>query len=165
MAVSKLSLSIVVSLAMALAMAQLSLSQNSPTDFLAPQNAARLKVGLKPLIWNTTLASDAEKYVTEKSGDCILYVVRESQNNARGSGAFNAANAVKEWLDEDQYYDRETNACCQEDGAECQRYKHIVCRNTISVGCARAHCKKSDEWLVTCNYYTPGNYCGSWRPY
>ncbi|XP_052194035.1 pathogenesis-related protein 1A-like [Diospyros lotus] len=160
MALSKLQLFIIVSLTMAFAMGQLSLAQNSPIDFLAAHNVARASVGLKPMIWNRTVAAYAQKYASVRSADCNLEHSEGpyGENIAEGYGDLSATDAVKMWVDEKQYYDHDTNTCSVPDGG-CLHYTQVVWRKSTDIGCARAHCKNG-WWFVTCNYYPPGNYIG-----
>ncbi|XP_052193941.1 pathogenesis-related protein 1A-like [Diospyros lotus] len=148
-----------------LAMAQLSLAKNSPKTFLDIHNKYRAVDGVKPLVWNKTLEGIAVKYSTKKSTNCEMVHSDGpyGENLAQGSGDFGAAEAIKLWVDEKNYYDYESNTCSIGEIA-CGHYTQVVWNTTTDVGCGRVQCKNNDWWFITCNYYPPGNYVGE-RPF
>lgn len=141
----------------------LSIAQNSKENYLHGHNIARAQVGVKPLIWNTAVASYAQRYANERaSEDCNLEHSRGpyGENIAEGGGVFSGWDAVNMWVGEKKYYDYGSNSCV---GDECLHYTQVVWRNSIHLGCGRAKCSNG-WWFVTCNYDPPGNYQGQ-RPY
>lgn len=60
-------------------------------SFLAPHNAARRVVGLRPLKWDRRLAAYARRYAAARSGDCALVHSHgsfgENLFRANGSGS------------------------------------------------------------------------------
>ncbi|KAI3841349.1 hypothetical protein MKW98_007830 [Papaver atlanticum] len=144
-------------------------AQNS-TDFinqmLVSHNAARAVVGVPPLVWEPLLARYARVYSNQRRGDCELI---HSPGEGFGENLFwgqghkywNATIAVGEWVAEKQWYNYDKNTCLPD--KVCTHYTQIVWRSTIRVGCAQIVCDSGDTF-ITCEYYPPGNYIGSW-PY
>lgn len=147
---------------MGLSLAQLTLSQNTHKDYLDAHNTARAHVGVRPLTWNRTLAAYARKYANTRIRYCELEHSNGpyGENIAEGYDNFSGKDAVNLWISENANYDHHSNSCV---GGECLHYTQVVWRNTVHLGCARAHCK-SGWWFITCNYDPPGNYEGE-RPY
>ncbi|KAI3881086.1 hypothetical protein MKX03_015716 [Papaver bracteatum] len=100
----------------------------TPEDFLAPHNAARAEVNVAPLVWNET-------------------------NLALGSGDLSTVDVEKLWLGQKSIYDYESNSC-QGGPENCVQYINVVCRNSVSLGCAVAFCTNGDT-IVVCNYDPP----------
>jgi pathogenesis-related protein 1 len=160
-------LALLVVLAMAAAMLEPSNAQNSPQDYVTAHNAARaaVGVGLRPVAWDAAVASYAESYARQRSGDCEL-AHSDSQygeNLFWGSGVdWTAAQAVEKWADERSDYSYASNSCV--DSRMCGHYTQIVWRNSTGIGCARVVCDHDAGTFITCNYSPPGNYIGE-RPY
>jgi pathogenesis-related protein 1 len=137
---------------------------NDRQAFLNGHNKARAEVGVRPLIWNVSLAAYAQAYANKRIPDCNMV---ESDPDgplgeclAEGYDDLSAADAVKAWVAEKPYYNHASNKCV---GGECGHYTQVVWRDTKYLGCARAKCKNG--WMfVTCNYFPSGNYFGE-RPY
>ncbi|CAA6668225.1 unnamed protein product [Spirodela intermedia] len=117
-------------------------AQNSPANYLRPHNAARAAVGVEPLTWDPTLQEYAQNYAEERAGDCDL-------------------DAVQSWVNEEQYYDYDSNSC--QEGKVCGHYTQVVWRNTERVGCGRVRCD-SGAYFIVCSYDPRGNWEGEW-PY
>ena len=110
-------------------------------QFLAPQNAARAAIGMRPLVWNARLASYAQWYANQRRKDCAL---RHSngpygENIFWGSGnGWTPAQAAVAWVSERKWYNYWSNSCAG--GEECGHYTQIVWGRTKRVGCARVVC-------------------------
>jgi pathogenesis-related protein 1 len=147
-----------------LTLSHVSVAKNGHRHFLDGHNKARAEVGVPPLVWNNTLAAYARNYANKRIPDCKMV---ESDPDgpygeclAEGYGDFKAADVVKGWVSEKQYYDHKSNKCI---GGECGHYTQVVWRDTKYLGCARAKC--NNGWMfVTFNYFPSGNYYGE-SPY
>ncbi|KAK3124373.1 hypothetical protein QOZ80_7BG0585720 [Eleusine coracana subsp. coracana] len=144
-------------------------AQNSPEDYLDPHNAARDDVGVNPLTWDDTVAAYAQSYAEQRRGDCALV---HSQGGPYGENIFwgsaggdwSAADAVKSWVDEKQFYDHDSNSCSAPEGQSCGHYTQVVWRDTTAVGCARVVCDDDAGVFIICSYDPPGNVVGQ-SPY
>nr|ACJ62553.1 pathogenesis-related maize seed protein [Zea mays subsp. parviglumis] len=143
-----------------------SYSENSPQDYLTPQNSARAAVGVGPAIWSTKLQQFAEKYAAQRASDCRLQHSGGpyGENIFWGSAGFDwkAADAVRSWVDEKQWYKYATNSCAA--GKVCGHYTQVVWRATTSIGCARVVCRDNRGVFIICNYEPRGNIAGM-KPY
>lgn len=158
---------LLVSLAMAAATAvHPSYAQNSPQDYLTPHNAARAAVGVGPVTWSTKLQQFAESYTAQRAGDCRL----QHSGGPYGENLFwgstgadwTAADAVRSWVDEKQWYDYAANNCA--DGKVCGHYTQVVWRATTSIGCAHVVCRHNRGVSIICSYEPRGNIVGQ-KPY
>ena len=142
---------------------QSSLSQVN--QFLAPQNAARKAMGMKPLVWDEKVTKYAKWYANQRQFDCDL---RHSngpygENIFWGSGdEWTPEQAVMEWVLEKKWYSYGSNSCAV--GEQCGHYTQVVWSTTERVGCARVVCYGGKGVFMTCNYDPPGNYVGL-KPY
>ncbi|XP_065850608.1 pathogenesis-related protein PR-1-like [Euphorbia lathyris] len=138
---------------------------STASQFLSPQNAARARLRMRPLQWDSTLAMYAHSYANQRRNDCQL---RHSngpfgENIFWGSGTgWNPGQAVTSWTSERRWYNYWTNSCFW--NQQCGHYTQIVWRNTQRVGCAKVTCNAGRGVFMICNYYPPGNYIGE-RPY
>jgi len=133
-----------------------------PNEFLIPQNMARAKVGLPPLVWNESLVEFARSYAQERANDCKLqhsHSPGKGENIARSPGILSPEKAVEMWVAEEPNYDYGSNTCKK----VCGHYTQVVWKDTKSIGCARSNCQNRGTF-VTCNYYPPGN-VGGRKPY
>ncbi|KAK3126305.1 hypothetical protein QOZ80_7AG0554620 [Eleusine coracana subsp. coracana] len=160
-------LSKVALLAVAFAMAAATVTaQNSPQDYVDPHNAARSDVGVGPVSWDDNVAAYAQSYAQQRQGDCAL----QHSGGPYGENIFwgsagadwSAADAVKSWVDEKQYYDHGSNSCAA--GQVCGHYTQVVWRDSTTIGCARVVCDNNGGVFITCNYNPPGNFVGQ-SPY
>jgi len=158
---------LLVSLAMAAATAvHPSYAQNSPQDYLTPHNNARAAVGVGPVTWSTKLQQFAESYAAQRAGDCRL----QHSGGPYGENIFwgsagadwKAADAVRSWVDEKQWYNYATNSCAS--GKVCGHYTQVVWRASTSIGCARVVCRDNRGVFIICNYEPRGNIVGQ-KPY
>ncbi|XP_022756536.1 pathogenesis-related protein PR-1-like [Durio zibethinus] len=138
---------------------------NLVDQFLAPQNAARAAIGMRPLDWDPRLASYAQWYANQRREDCALKHSNGpyGENIFWGSGdGWTPAEAAAAWVSERKWYSYWSNSCAE--GEECGHYTQIVWGGTKRVGCARVVCDEGMGVFMTCNYDPPGNYIGD-RPY
>lgn len=138
---------------------------NLADQFLAPHNAARSALRMKPLVWDWRLAGYAWWYANQRRNDCALKHSKGpyGENIFWGSGdEWTPAQAVTAWVSERQWYNYWSNSCAGDQ--QCGHYTQIVWRSTARVGCARLTCSSGKGVFITCNYDPPGNYIGE-RPY
>uniref|UniRef100_A0A6N2MQW7 SCP domain-containing protein n=1 Tax=Salix viminalis TaxID=40686 RepID=A0A6N2MQW7_SALVM len=126
-------------------------------QFLAPQNAARASLRLRPLAWDS--------YANQRRYDCELKHSNGpfGENIFWGSGSgWTPAQAAAAWVSERKWYTYWSNSCAGDQ--ECGHYTQIVWNNTKRMGCARVDCFRGRGVFMTCNYDPPGNFIGE-RPY
>ena len=135
---------------------------------LETHNAARRDVGLGPVSWDASLASDADVYAQKlaRSGkfehDSQTGVTpRQGENLWMGTaGAFDYAEMSGSWIDEKRYFregifpDNSTTGRWSDVG----HYTQIIWHNSVRIGCAVA-ANTRDEYLV-CRYAPAGNVVG-----
>ncbi|XP_008798894.2 pathogenesis-related protein PRB1-2-like [Phoenix dactylifera] len=158
------SLALALVCAMALRMVGTTIAQNSPEDFVSAHNAARAAVNVGPVSWDSTVAAYAQNYANQRIGDCKLVHSGGpyGENLVGGPGAeVTAADAVKLWVGEKQWYNYNSNTCAA--GKVCGHYTQVVWRASTSIGCARVKCSGGGIF-ITCNYKPAGNIVGQ-RPY
>nr|XP_055047247.1 GLIPR1-like protein 1 isoform X5 [Misgurnus anguillicaudatus] len=78
---------------------------------------------------------------------------------------FKVQSAIQLWVDEDQYYNYNSNNCSK----VCSHYTQVVWADTYKVGCAAQACQNGvaettfstvPGIVFVCNYATAGNYAG-----
>ncbi|KAL5549053.1 hypothetical protein UlMin_004284 [Ulmus minor] len=134
-------------------------------QFMAPQNAARAALGMRPMVWSGRLAQYAQWYANQRRYDCALVHSNGpyGENIFWGSGfGWTPIQAAKAWIDERRWYYHRSNSCA--DGQVCGHYTQIVWRDTKKIGCAQVTCAGGKGVFMTCNYDPPGNYYGE-KPY
>ncbi|KAL9321319.1 hypothetical protein ACSQ67_013158 [Phaseolus vulgaris] len=139
-------------------------AEDSVTYYLYGHNDARSEVGVENIVWNNTVAAFAQDYANQRK-DCQLIHSggggMYGENIAMSTGEMSAAEAVKMWVDEKQYYDYDSNSCAA--GQQCGHYTQVVWRKSVQLGCAKVRCNNGGTF-ITCNYSPPGNFLGE-RPY
>ncbi|BBN17364.1 pathogenesis-related protein 1 [Marchantia polymorpha subsp. ruderalis] len=145
------------------------LGQSTADQYLTAHNDVRsaVNLGIPSLTWNTTLESFATDWAATRAaaGDNCALIHSEGdygENLYWSSGPSTPADAVQSWVSEEAYYDYATNSC-SEGEFECDHYKQVVWRNTLTVGCGSATCPSGGMFFV-CNYNPPGN-VGNELPY
>ncbi|KAJ3695379.1 hypothetical protein LUZ60_000756 [Juncus effusus] len=131
--------------------------------FLIPHNVARAELGLKPLKWDSRVASYAHWYANQRKGDCQLIHSNGpyGENLFWGSGVgWSPQQVVAAWVQEKPQYDYNSNSC----HGMCGHYTQVVWKSTRRLGCAMATCDNGRGTFVVCSYDPPGNYVGI-RPY
>ncbi|MED6180962.1 hypothetical protein PIB30_014941 [Stylosanthes scabra] len=133
--------------------------QNSKKDYLEGHNAARARVGSKPLVWDKKLESHARKFLKKHAKDCL----KESpylHHNPKYAGttsysstkSFTGADAIARWVKMKENYDYESNSCIDGNPNNCGPYLYMVWSTVTSLGCARVECHNNKGTLVHCNY-------------
>ncbi|KAG6710853.1 hypothetical protein I3843_05G022500 [Carya illinoinensis] len=138
-------------------------AQNSPQDYVNAHNAARAKVRVGPITWDTTLVGYAQNYANQRKVDCRLVHSggRYGENIAWSSGDLSGTAAVNLWVAEKADYNYNSNSCAA--GRQCGHYTQVVWRNSVRLGCAKVRCNSGGTFII-CSYDPPGNYVGQ-RPY
>ncbi|XP_022148738.1 pathogenesis-related leaf protein 4-like [Momordica charantia] len=128
---------------------------DSPEVYVASHNDVRAEYGVGPVTWNQTLASYAQVSANSAITTCEM---RQSSSGPYGQNylvepetAITEELAVTYWASESEFYDYSSKKCV---GGECGHFKAVVWRDTESIGCAMANCKKY-MLFITCNYYPP----------
>lgn len=137
------------------------------TEFLSAHNNERASVGVKALVWDTTLASYAQTYAQQQRDlhSCALtHSGGPYGENLFWTSASTVApsDAVGAWISEKQYYDYASNTCAS--GQVCGHYTQVVWANSLRLGCASVACNNNGGTFVICSYDPPGNFVGQW-PY
>ncbi|XP_010526334.1 PREDICTED: pathogenesis-related protein PR-1-like [Tarenaya hassleriana] len=135
------------------------------SQFMVPQNAARARLRLRPLVWDKRLERYAMWWANHRRADCELIHSNGpyGENLFWGSGTrWSPAQAAKGWLSEARNYKYFSNGCVG--GQMCGHYTQIVWKETRRIGCARVLCNGGGGVFMICNYDPPGNFLGT-RPY
>ncbi|PON86805.1 Cysteine-rich secretory protein, allergen V5/Tpx-1-related [Trema orientale] len=159
-----ISLALLFTCIVGLAIVQTSNAQDSPQDYLNAHNTARAEVGVGQLTWDDRLASFAQQYAKQRSGDCNLVHSGGpyGENLAWGKPDLSGVDAVKMWVNEKADYDYKSNTCAA--GKVCGHYTQVVWRNSVRLGCAKVRCNDNKGTFIGCNYDPRGNFNGQ-RPY
>ncbi|MED6114137.1 hypothetical protein PIB30_077399 [Stylosanthes scabra] len=138
------------------------LAQNSPQDYLEMHNAARAAVGVKPLLWDSKLESEANMFVSKLSVNCMKVEEKMVPDGYGHNLAinwkpeyFSGADAVASWLSQKRNYNFESNSCIGDDPVSCLTYSQLVSKSATYLGCARGKCQTGGT-IVVCFYYPPG---------
>ncbi|KAF5193510.1 Pathogenesis-related protein [Thalictrum thalictroides] len=129
-------------------------------EFLFEHNKIRAQLGERPLKWDKMLARYAERFANKRKSDCILMHSNTTiygENVYRGEHyeRHTAANAVRAWASESQFYHPLSNSC--QPNQMCGHYTQIIWRNTKRLGCSRMKCNNGGVYII-CDYDPPGNY-------
>ena len=140
-----------------------SFGQDLPRDYVDAHNVVRAQVGVEPIQWDEKLANYATQYANKRSSDCLLLHSHGpyGENLAISTGEMSGIEAVQMWVDEEQFYDYNSNTCV--DDEMCSHYTQVVWRNSMRVGCAKVSCNNEGTFII-CSYDPPGNFIGEW-PY
>jgi uncharacterized protein YkwD len=135
---------------------------------LAGQNEARARLGLAPLTWNESLASDARAYAEElaRTGR-FEHSPQPRGNPPQGENlwtgtrrAYSYRERVGHWVAEGRFYRPLPVPESSSSGqfGDVGHYTQIVWRATREVGCAEAS-NRTDDYIV-CRYLPAGNVFG-----
>lgn len=131
-------------------------------ELVADHNKARNAEGLSALIWDCSLANQAQEWAT-------LGKAEHREDTYHGENIFVSTNAservstvVKTWLNEKANWDNRTASCAA--GKVCTHYTQVMWRLTARMGCGVLR-EGSGKWktLLVCNYDPAGNTGG--RPF
>ena len=135
---------------------------------IAAHDAARRSVGVQPLAWDATLASDALGYakVLARSGRFEHSkqprgAVPQGENLWTGTrDAYSYVEMARHWVDERRFYRRAPTPAFSTTGrwGDVAHYTQIIWHGTTRFGCAMAS-NARDDYLV-CRYTPPGNVVG-----
>jgi uncharacterized protein YkwD len=118
-------------------------------DILAAHNFYRKQHNASDLIWNTTSATFANKYV---SGCNFKHSGGPTGENLVAS-LTNATYSVDLWGQERKSYNFKSGGFSEETG----HFTQLVWKDTTSIGCAVRNCKGKLDFYVVCEYYPQGN--------
>ncbi|CAK8530405.1 unnamed protein product [Lathyrus sativus] len=138
-------------------------AQDSSADYVNAHNAARSAIegaNIPNLVWDNKIATFAQNYANKRK-DCKAYPSggnggEYGENVAISNGNISGAQAVKSWVDEKAYFDRNSKKCVR---GECRDYTQVIWKNSLRVGCGKVKCNNGGTF-VSCNYYPPGNIPG-----
>ncbi len=147
------------------------LSKMTPVEqeaVLAAHNRERAAVGVAPVVWNSRLADDAERWAAHlaRIHGLVHYGSAGEPYNGEGENlfmgttrAYRIDEMVGFWAEEKRVFKRARR--WDQDGATFEavgHYTQMVWRTTREVGCAIAS-NAADDFLV-CRYAQPGNMIG-----
>ncbi|KAJ3237393.1 hypothetical protein HDU81_009491 [Chytriomyces hyalinus] len=154
-------------------------TSSASNDVVGVHNAVRNYVSqqlqltkpLAPLVWNSSLAQGAQSHgsVGANKG-CILehvvdpstyfpYRVGQNLYMTWGSGLTSISpdafvDAAALWIDECKLYDGSNMNTFHEWG----HYSQVLAPESLQIGCASIMCPTVSGYIVTCDYYPPGNW-------
>jgi uncharacterized protein YkwD len=136
-------------------------------------NVARAEKGVPPLVWDPELAAVAQAWadacidetapaglVDHNDGRSDNYPGYVGENIYGSSGSASGVAAVSSWLNEEQYYDYDSNSCSH----VCGHYTQVMWAASTKLGCGINVCEGlTYSGTIVCNYSPGGNSGG--RPY
>ncbi|GAX42881.1 SCP-like extracellular [Tolypothrix sp. NIES-4075] len=134
-------------------------------EILNAHNSYRSQVGVPPLTWSNTLASQAQEWANYLSSNRKF---EHSGTSGQGenlwmgtSHRFSFTQMVGSWGNEKQHFVKGTfpNVSNTGNWADVGHYTQMVWRNTTQVGCAVVDGGDGNARLV-CRYVSPGNVIG-----
>lgn len=136
-------------------------------DVLAAHNEYRAEVGVAPLTWSETLASEAQEWAETIAAEGRLRHSGSGENLAAGSsGAYSAVDLVQLWGSEkDSFIPGGTfPGGVSETGnwTDVGHYTQVVWSATTELGCGFA--SNGGLSYLVCRYNPPGNFIGE-KPY
>jgi len=133
-------------------------------DVLTAHNSYRSAVGVPPLSWSTSLASDAQGWANQLAASGAFNHAQntgQGENLARGTTGFVSPKSLVElWGAEQQFFKTGTfpNVSTTGDWTKVGHYTQMIWRNTTQVGCGLATGNGNDT--LVCRYSPPGNVIG-----
>ncbi|CAL1537633.1 unnamed protein product [Lymnaea stagnalis] len=142
------------------------LSEGDITAFLSGHNKLRSSVNVQDLVWDSKLATIAEKYTSgcvrnETStgyGETLFYSYPKVRNNKKL-----ASEAIGFWASPVNFVKPKWE-CSIKSKTACGAATQLVWRKTTHIGCSIAHCSDNFENFVVCLYTPRGNIIGE-SPY
>jgi uncharacterized protein YkwD len=141
-------------------------------QILEAHNKARAEVGNSPLTWDEGLATYAQEWADKivqwistnkqpsntevpawphRSGKYDTKSYGENISTGNWSSTY---RAVKLWLDEKPFFDKNTSKCS---GGECGHYTAVISARSTKVGCGMARTADASVEYWVCNYDPQGN--------
>lgn len=143
-------------------------AQNSTAgEILNAHNRYRSEVGVPPLTWSNTLASQAQQWATHLASIGTLQHSSSAQRPNQGenlwggtSRSFSFTQMVDTWGNEKQYFVRGTfpNVSNTGNWSQVGHYTQVIWRNTREVGCGGVDA--GGKFFLVCRYSGPGNIQG-----
>jgi len=151
-------------------------AQDTPADFAGLVNAhngARRAVGVAPLAWSPTLASEAQQWADQltREGCKLRYDPDPQRRETTGQNLFRAFSstpyegyrrtseqASARWISEGERYNHSTHQCQPGLASECGAYLQVIWEATTAIGCGRARCETAEVWA--CHYAPRGGQQG-----
>jgi Cysteine-rich secretory protein family len=137
-------------------------------QLLASHNEERRALGVAALVWDETLAADAQSWAKHLASKEVFEhapqrngALDEGENLWMGTaGAYTPDEMVGAWRDERKYYRNGVfpRVSSTGDWQDVGHYTQLIWHSTKRVGCALAR-GKDNEYLV-CRYAPPGNWMG-----
>lgn len=139
------------------------------STLLAAHNRERRDAGVPPLVWNTSLAAEAQAYARTlarerifRHSDKATRAGPEGENLWMGSTrAYSYEFMVGSWIDEQRYYRPRAvlpNFSSTGRWQDVGHYTQMIWRGTTAVGCGLA--SNADNDYLVCRYSPPGNVYG-----
>ncbi|WP_414619051.1 CAP domain-containing protein [Calothrix sp. CCY 0018] len=135
-------------------------------EILNAHNSYRSQVGVSPLTWSNTLASDAQEWANYLSSNRKFEHSRQRREQGENlwmgtSRRFSFTQMVGSWGNEKQHFVNGTfpNVSNTGNWADVGHYTQMVWRNTTQVGCAVVDGGDGNARLV-CRYSPSGNFTG-----
>jgi pathogenesis-related protein 1 len=125
---------------------------------LDAHNQWRNKYGVPALVWDASLATDAQTWADQmaSSGSFDHSQNGHGENIFMSSAASTPQAVVDSWGSEEPNYDIGSDTCAP--GQECGHFTQLIWRTTTKVGCGRATGPDGEYWC--CDYDPPGNITG-----
>ncbi len=147
-------------------------AQNETSRFedrlLDTHNRERAAVGSHHLVWDKTLARDAERWAQHLAATkSFKHAPRRSNEALFGENIwggttdrFTPEHMVGRWIEEKAYFRKGAfpNNSVTGDVSDVGHYTQVVWRETRKVGCGLSRNKQRD--ILVCRYSSPGNIIG-----
>ncbi|HKO97404.1 MAG TPA: CAP domain-containing protein [Pyrinomonadaceae bacterium] len=134
---------------------------NFAPEMLKEHNEWRQKYKVPTLIWDDSLARDAQDFANLVAAKA-KFPPAHRRNGLDGenffwgtAGAFEPKDAVARWESENKNYNRETNTCAA--GKSCVHFTQLVWSTTSKVGCGKATTPDRETDFFVCVYNPAGN--------
>lgn len=152
-----------------LQISQAQLSSSDQSTILNIHNNLRSAVGVQPLTWSSSLASEAQNYANQLVSQGYVCDATRCDNNlphgasnenlAWGSQGYPISSMVQSWANEKSYYNGQPIPYGNNPAGH---YTAMVWQGTYEIGCGFAPSVNID--ILVCRYNPPGNLIGE-MPY
>lgn len=133
-------------------------------EMLKQHNEWRVKYKVPALIWDESLAQDAQDFANQVATKAKFPPTHRSKSlNGENffwgtAGAFEPKDVVARWESENKNYDRDTNTCAA--GKTCVHFTQLVWYSTKKIGCGKATTADRETDFFVCVYSPAGNLDG-----